>query len=223
MELKRVMDNVYWGFNGRKRLVSLNMTPSKQVYGEELFDIGGKEYREWNPFRSKISAALYKGAKPPSFKEGDTVLYLGASSGTTVSHVSDVVSVRGRVYAVEISEEMGVSLVLLSESRKNIFPIIGDARRIEEVGIAVPACDFLYQDIAQRDQTDIFIKNVKKFLKPGGEAAIALKAMSIDVYSDPRKVIMEETKKLSRSFRVVASIGLYPYQKGHSLVIIKKG
>ncbi len=223
MELKRVMDNVYWAFDGRKRLVSLNLTPSKQVYGEELFEFQGKEYREWNPFRSKMSAALYKGARPLELKEGDTVLYLGASSGTTVSHVSDIISNKGKVYAVEISEEMGVNLVLLSEIRKNIFPIIGDARKVGELGMAVTSCDFLYQDIAQRDQTDIFIKNVSKFLKRGGQAAIALKTKSIDVSADTRRIVDREVKKISEHFKILASIDLYPYQKGHSLIIIKKG
>ena len=38
------------------------------------------------------------------------MLYLGAASGTTVSHVSDVVGPEGMVYAVEFSHRPGRDL-----------------------------------------------------------------------------------------------------------------
>ena len=38
---------------------------------------------------------------------GMKVLYIGAASGTSVSHVSDVVGPEGAVYAVEFSHRSG--------------------------------------------------------------------------------------------------------------------
>jgi rRNA 2'-O-methyltransferase fibrillarin len=49
------------------------------------------EYRVWNPFRSKLGAAILGGVDQIHIKPGAKVLYLGAASGTTVSHVSDIV------------------------------------------------------------------------------------------------------------------------------------
>lgn len=49
------------------------------------------EYRAWNPFRSKLAAAILGGVDQIHIKPGCKVLYLGAASGTTVSHVSDIV------------------------------------------------------------------------------------------------------------------------------------
>ena len=49
------------------------------------------EYRVWNPFRSKLAAAILGGVDKIHMKPGAKVLYLGAASGTTVSHVSDIV------------------------------------------------------------------------------------------------------------------------------------
>ena len=49
------------------------------------------EYRAWNPFRSKLAAAIVGGIEHIHMKPGSKVLYLGAASGTTVSHVSDLV------------------------------------------------------------------------------------------------------------------------------------
>lgn len=49
------------------------------------------EYRVWNPFRSKLAAAILGGVDNIWIVPGAKVLYLGAASGTTVSHVSDLV------------------------------------------------------------------------------------------------------------------------------------
>ena len=49
------------------------------------------EYRVWNPFRSKLAAAILGGVDKIHIAPGSKVLYLGAASGTSVSHVSDIV------------------------------------------------------------------------------------------------------------------------------------
>ena len=48
----------------------------------------------WNPFRSKLAAGILGGLDDIFMKPGSKVLYLGAASGTSVSHVADVVGVR---------------------------------------------------------------------------------------------------------------------------------
>ena len=45
----------------------------------------------WNPFRSKLAASIVGGIEAIYMKPGSKVLYLGAASGTTVSHVADLV------------------------------------------------------------------------------------------------------------------------------------
>ena len=139
-----------------------------------------------------------------------------------MSHVSDIVSEKGSVYAVEISEEMGSRLVLLAEKRRNIFPIIEDANKIENYKTTVPKCDFLYEDVAQRNQAEIFLKNADAFLKKGAMGAIAIKARSIDVSKSSRSVIEETLKILRTRLEIVASIDLHPYQRDHALIIVRK-
>lgn len=89
-------------------LVTRNMVPGDSVYGEKRIAVeqeGGDkiEYRVWNPFRSKLAAAVLAGVDNIHIKPGAKVLYLGGASGTSVSHVSDVVGPEGSVYAVEFS------------------------------------------------------------------------------------------------------------------------
>ncbi len=222
MELKKVIDNVFWAGDKNKLLVTRNLVTGESVYGERLLTVDGQEYREWVPIRSKLSAAFHKGLRMIDIKEGSKILYLGASSGTTVSHVSDIVTNKGEIYAVEISEEMGASLILLAEKRKNIFPLIEDARKVDSYSKFVPKCDFIYQDVAQRDQVEIFIHNSNQFLKNGSYGAIAIKTKSIDV-SKPSGFIIEQTSALlRRNFTIIASIDLYPYQRDHALIIVRK-
>lgn len=66
------------------------------------------EYRVWNPFRSKLAASILSGVDNIHIKPGSKVLYLGAASGTSVSHVSDLVGPEGSVYAVEFSHRSGM-------------------------------------------------------------------------------------------------------------------
>lgn len=223
MELNRVMDNVYWMGNDRRTLVSLNLVKDQSVYGERLIDVKGVQYREWIPFRSKLAAAIYKGVRGINLHSGSKVLYLGASSGTTVSHVSDIIGHSGQVYAVEIAEEMGIHLILLAKTRDNLFPIIADASRISEYKDIVPKCDFVYQDIAQKDQIGIFIENANFFLKRGGFGAIAIKSRSIDVKEPPYKVIATARSQLQKRFAIINSVPLFPFQKDHELIFIRNG
>ncbi|MCW1301592.1 MAG: fibrillarin-like rRNA/tRNA 2'-O-methyltransferase [Candidatus Parvarchaeota archaeon] len=222
MEIEKVIDNVYWiKNNGSRILTTLNFKQGVSVYGERIFRLNGREYREWIPSRSKLAAAIYKGFKPVGLREGISVLYLGASTGTTLSHISDIIGREGKAFAVEISEEIGVRLILLAENRKNIYPIIYDAAKLEDKGSILQRCDFLYEDIAQKDQVGIFIKNANNFLKRGGYGAIAVKARSIDVLSPPKEVIERARQELSKRFSIMKLIDLYPFQKDHAIIFVK--
>jgi rRNA 2'-O-methyltransferase fibrillarin len=78
-------------------LVTKNLVPGESVYGEKRISIEGGvdgtkiEYRVWNPFRSKLAAGVLGGLDDIFIKPGKKVLYLGAASGTSVSHVADIV------------------------------------------------------------------------------------------------------------------------------------
>ena len=78
-------------------LVTKNLVPGEAVYGEKRISIDGGvegtkvEYRVWNPFRSKLAAGVLNGLDNIAIAPGKKVLYLGAASGTSVSHVADIV------------------------------------------------------------------------------------------------------------------------------------
>lgn len=200
-------------------LLTINLVPGKKVYNERLVKAERKEYRSWNPYRSKLAAAIKKGLKNFPFKKDSTVLYLGASTGTTVSHLSDVM-IEGEIFAVEIAPQAARMLMDNTEGRENVIPIHGDARKYheyEEVG----KVDALYQDVAQPDQDDILIDNAKRFLKKNGIAMIAIKSQSIDVVAEPKEVFEKVLNKLSKHFEILEKIKIEPFDKDHLFVVLK--
>lgn len=203
------------------KLATINLVKGKKVYNEELVEIDGKEYRLWNPYRSKLSAAILNGLKSVFIGKGDSVLYLGAATGTTVSHVSDIVGKDGRIYAVELSERNVRNLIALCESRKNILPILADARYTEGYADAIEECDIIYQDISAKKQAEILLAN-SKFLKKGGYAYFVIKSQSVDISKSPKEVYKSELALLKGQFELVESISLEPYDSMHLFAVLKK-
>ncbi len=214
---------VYEEQKGKRRLLyTKSLLPGHNVYGERVVRSQGSEYREWDPKRSKLSAAILKGCPNIFIRKGNTVLYLGASTGTTVSHVSDIVGEDGFVFALDSAPRVVRELVFLCEKRKNIAPLLEDAHHPEKYRERVAEADVVYQDIAQRDQVEIFLKNVGMFLKRGGHALLCVKSRSIDVTRKPKEVFAEVRKKLEAGIIIVDSRDLSPYEKDHMMFLCKK-
>ncbi len=184
------------------------------VYGERVIKKGEKFYHHWNPYRSKLGAAMHLKLKNFPFKNS-RVLYLGASTGTTVSHVSDLAK---RVWAVELSPISMRKLLLLAERRNNIIPILEDARNCEKYSILVKNPDVLYQDISQRDQVEIFITNMEKFRAKIG--FLMLKTRTIDMRSPPREVMRRSRKILEEKYEIKETINISRFQKDHYAFVV---
>lgn len=205
-------------FTDGTTLYTENLVPGQSVYGEKLVPHIGIEYRAWNPKRSKLGAFILKGCKTFPFEEKSTILYLGAATGTTSSHLSDIVR-DGMVYCVEISPLPFRKLVSLCETRHNMTPLLADANNPEGYEQLVGKVDVLYQDIAQRNQVDIFLKNLR-FLEEHGVAYLMVKARSIDVSMDPKDVYSSAKERLQEEgLNVVESSDLAPYEKDHMAIV----
>ena len=190
------------------------------VYGEAFIEKNDIKYRNWQPSRSKVGAAIMKDFELDLNQDFD-VLYLGAASGTTVSHFSDILE-KGFVFAVEYSDTTARDLVKVAEQRDNIVPILDNARQPENYEEIVPQVDMVFQDISQSDQAEIFIKNCNKFLKDNGIGLLAVKARSISTSRDKSKIFDEVRKKVKKEFGVIDETELDPYEKEHLFIKVKK-
>ena len=206
--------------DGRMNLATENLVPGNTVYNERLVVKKGIEYRTWDPFRSKLAASIKNGLETFPFKRGSSVLYLGVSSGTTASHISDIVGVKGMMFCVEHASRVARDFLdRVASHRKNIVPVLQDARRPREYSAVYGKVDIVYADIAQPDQTQIVLENCQMYLKDGGVMFLVIKTRSIDVIKTPRQVINEEKEKISRSMDVLELIDLMPYDKDHAMIV----
>ena len=208
------MAAVEW--DGQTRLASQS-DDHRPVYGERILE----GYRAWDPFRSKLAALLLKKSRPDLIVHRDAkVLYLGAATGTTISHVSDIVC-DGLVYAVEFSPRAMRDLIRLCERRNNIVPILADASRPEDYAFMVEPVDLVYQDVAQRNQAEIASGNCLRYLKSGGDLILMLKTRSVDVNASPQAVLSSEKMKL-QGLELYGIMDLLPFHQDHWAILAKK-
>jgi fibrillarin-like pre-rRNA processing protein len=205
--------------DGSVRLATKNLVPGHRVYGEKLFKQGGVEYREWNTYRSKLAGALANGLSEQPIREGDSILYLGVATGTTASHISDIIGLKGRIYGVEFAPRVMREFVALADLRRNLYPILADARKPQLYRHIVELVDGIYADIAQPEQASVVADNADFFLKNNGYLLLAIKARSIDVTKEPSEVYRREIETLkNRGFEIVDVVHLEPYDKDHAMV-----
>lgn len=214
---------VYEAKEGKRRqLYTINLIQGQQVYGERLVQEDGVEYREWDAFKSKLAAVILKGCPNIGIRKNDVVLYLGSASGTTVSHISDIVGNEGFIFAVDIAPRVMRDLIFLSYKRKNIAPILANANKTDLLKERISGVDVIYQDVAQKNQVEIFIKNVDLFLKDSGYALLAVKARSIDVTKQPKQIFKDIKERLESTLKIIDYRELEPFQKDHCMFICKK-
>ncbi len=208
-------------FKKNDRLFTINPENCRglKVYNEQLITEDDNEYRSWNPYRSKLAATLLKGITVDLSPE-TTVLYLGAATGTTVSHLSDIIT-KGTIYAVESSPVAIINLLKVAEKRQNIIPILSDANHPERYQQMVPSVDMVYQDISQRNQADIFTRNIHAYLKPNGTGLIMVKARSIDVALKPKQAYeLVCTSLQKQKFKIKKTVELAPFEKDHAAILL---
>lgn len=189
------------------------------VYGERWRDYDGRSFRLFEPGRSKLAAGVVKGWSGELPRPGQRWLYLGAASGTTASHVADLVGPTGRVYALERSPRPFARLLALSERWPNLLPILADAREERRYAALVPPVDGLYVDVAQPDQVAIARRNAALYLsRAGGPLLLALKAASMGRDRPPSEHLARSERELSAAFDLDPSVRLEPFHRAHYLM-----
>ena len=217
MMVKSVFPGVY-KIDGR--LATRSIVPGRRAYTEEIARVAGVEYRMWNPYRSKLAAAILNGLKSFAFEERSSVLYIGAATGTTASHISDI-SKEGRIYCIELSERNMRELVRVCEDRHNMLPLLADARYTDQYKELVDEFDVVYQDASAREQAQMLKAN-SVFLKSGGIAYFVIKSQSVDVSMDPKEVFRRELDQLKDDFELLQTVPLEPFDKLHMFCVLRK-
>lgn len=205
------------------KLYTKNLNLGNRVYGERLITYKGIEYREWDPYRSKLAAIILENPISNFLDRNLKCLYLGASSGTTISHLSDIVH-DGIIYGIEFAERSIRQLIQNTSKRANIIPILGDVRYPETYSHSIfTEIDLIYQDISQPNQAEIAIINSNHYLNDEGTIIVAIKSQSIDSITKSEKIYSHEREIFEKSgYQIIESINIHKYAANHMVLIVKK-
>ena len=197
-------------FDDKERLATRGMP----VYGEPT----DGEWRLWDAGRSKLGAMI-EHSMPVGLAGGESVLYLGAASGTTVSHVADF---SGPTYAIEFAPRPTRDLLSVAEDRSNLFPLLKDARKPQTYAHVVESeLDVIVQDVATRGQATVANRNAQ-FLSADGRLVAAIKARSEDVTAEPQDVFDRVVDELTAEYEIVETRSLAPFHDDHLGVVAVK-
>ena len=224
-----------WGIRREGRsLWTRNAVKGISVRGEKRKKDSHIEWRHWDPTKSKVAASLLKTKRNPSDmlpEQGSTCLYLGASSGTTVSHIHDHVCGsgnhhNGQIVAVEIAPRMMRDLSKLSELRPGLIPVLGDARDPLVISPYLRSkVDWIHQDISIADQTNSFLKISEIFLKVGGIGLLSLKAASerwLEGGDDSRFAVAKELIESNQKIVLLEIIDISYFEGQHRVFVIER-
>lgn len=211
-------------YENEQQLYTKNLTPGTVLFGESLLKLDGVEYRHFDPTRSKLAAGIMKKIKQSGVKEGNIILYLGASHGYTVSFLSDMVGQKGLIFAVDSAYKVFRYLYHVSNVHHNVVPLYADAAKPAAYTRNICAVDVVYQDIAQKEQAEIFNANYTLYAKEGGLGILIVKTRSINVAAQPQKVV-DGIKKwlLGHDYTIIDCKSLEPFQHDHALLLVTKG
>ena len=212
----------------RRALWTLNAVPGTTVYGETLRRFSGREHRRWDPNRSKLGAAMLRTRSDPAEllpTQGTSVLYLGAGHGTSVSHLYDHLCgasnrLGGRLVCVDLAPRCLRELTHMATSRPGLVPVLGDARKHDAWGVLMPRnVDWLFQDVAQAGQVEMFVAACRRFLSAGGQGLLSLKAASERWTGEGEAALFAGVERylLDSGFQVEESIELTGYEDNHRL------
>lgn len=206
----------------RNKLYTKSIVPGYTPFEERTIKQSGDEYREFDPTRSKLAASITKGCTNIGIRKNDVVLYLGISHGYTASFVSDIIGKEGLLFGIDPAPRVMRDVIFLCQHRTNIVPILADANHPETYQDRICLADVVYQDISQRNQAEIFIKNCQLFLKKGGYGLLAVKARSINARQPSKQIFEESRKTLEKYYTVIDFRNLEPLEKDHCMIIVKK-
>ena len=216
----------------RRALWTMNALPGTAVYGESLRNFSGHEHRRWDPNRSKLGAGMLRTKHDPAHllpEPGTTVLYLGAGHGTSVSHLYDHLCgennrLNGRLVCVDLAPRCLRDLTFMAAQRPGLVPVLGDARKHAAWGVLLPTkVNWLFQDVAQAGQVDIFLSACQRFLAPGGLGLLSLKAASERWTGAGEAALFESVRQRLQDagYTVEESIELTGYEDNHRLFVVR--
>ena len=191
--------------DGRKKLFTVIPKSENQA----------NQYRNWNPFYSKLAAALFNGLEIFPFKSDSKIFYSGSSSTTTLNHLLDIIDSKGIIYLQKnnATKIKNLKNVVIVDQENNSTLSSNDLKE---------PFDVIYLDIITNENLQTQILNHEKTLKNSGFLIIILnKIIKINEPSF-RDQINNIIINSNSSLKLIQEINLSNFFKKSMMIIMQK-
>ena len=219
-----------------EQLATKNMVKGTKTRKEKIVIVNNEEFLEWNPYKSKLAAAIRNGLQILPIIKNSKVVCINLLEESTILHISNIVGSNGSVFVIDINKNKKSFLNKLVNTHKNIIPIYDTVDELSFSSSITGKVDALYVDIPESEQIETIVEKYGSLLKNEGFLMlIAKKDDNAIIENDIAgwmaeqraglNKIREITTKLKSQFEIIQEInlglnyGMRPYHKFYAFIL----
>ena len=219
-----------------EQLATKNMVKGTKTRKEKIVIVNNEEFLEWNPYKSKLAAAIRNGLQILPIIKNSKVVCINLLEESTMLHISNIVGSGGSVFVIDVNKNKKSFLNKLVNTHKNIIPIYDKVDELSFSSSITGKVDALYVDLPESEQIEQIVRNYGSLLKNEGFLMLVAKKDSDAILENDivgwmaeqragLNKIREITAKLKSQFEIIQEINLginyamEPYHKLHAFIL----
>ena len=218
-----------------EQLATKNMVKGTKTRKEKIVIVNNEEFLEWNPYKSKLAAAIRNGLQILPIIKNSKVVCINLPEESTILHISNIVGSGGSVFVIDVNKNKKSFLNKLVNTHKNIIPIYDTVDELSFSSSITGKVDALYVDIPESEQIEQIVEKYGSLLKNEGFLMLVTKKDDAILENDivgwmaeqraGLNKIREITAKLKSQFEIIQEINLginyamEPYHKLHAFIL----
>ena len=219
-----------------EQLATKNIVKGTKTRKEKIVIVNNEEFLEWNPYKSKLAAAIRSGLQILPIIKNSKVVCINLPEESTILHISNIVGSDGSVFVIDVNKNKKSFLNKLVNTHKNIIPIYDTVDELSFSSSITGKVDALYVDIPESEQIETIVEKYGSLLKNEGFLMlIAKKDDNAIIENDIAgwmaeqraglNKIREITTKLKSQFEIIQEINLGlnyamgPYHKFYAFIL----
>ena len=219
-----------------EQLATKNIVEGTKTHKEKIVIVNGEEFLEWNPYKSKLAAAIRNGLQILPIIKNSKVICVNPLEESTVLHISNIVGSGGSVFIIDVDKNKKNFLNQLADTHKNIIPIYDTVDELSSSSSITGKVDAFYVDIPESEQIETIVKKYGSLLKNEGFLMLVVKKDdNVIIENDIAGWMAEQraglnkvreiTTKLKSQFEIIQEINLgisyamEPYHKFYTFIL----
>jgi fibrillarin-like pre-rRNA processing protein len=219
-----------------EQLATKNIVKGTKTRKEKIVIVNNEEFLEWNPYKSKLAAAIRNGLQILPIIKNSKVVCINLPEESTILHISNIVGSGGSVFVIDVNKNKKSFLNKLVNTHKNIIPIYDTVDELSFSSSITGKVDALYVDIPESEQIEQIVEKYGSLLKNEGFLMLIAKKDDDAILENDLvgwmaeqraglNKIREITAKLKSQFEIIQEINLginyamEPYHKLHAFIL----